>query len=96
MESGEDRIMVTSMAINVLCYAWSENQKLVDSTPEEVRAVVRDAAKWLVKYTLSGEYKLYNTFFSGSVKGMSVSVNTGVMLSILEYPNSGSRSQVNC
>jgi hypothetical protein len=69
VHSGEDRIMVTSMAINMLCYTWSENQQLVTSTPEEVKSIIRSASEWLIKYATSGTYKLFNVFFSGSVKG---------------------------
>ena len=65
--------MVTSMAINILCYTWSVEGKLMDTTPRDVLVSIRGAAEWLVRYALSRQYKPYNVFFSGSVKALSVS-----------------------
>ena len=65
--------MITSMAINILCYTWSVEGKLIDTTPQDVLVSIQGAAEWLVRYALSGQYKPYNVFFSGSVKGISVS-----------------------
>lgn len=65
--------MVTSMAINTLCYTWSVDGRLMDTTPQDVRDTICSAAEWLMEYALCGKYRPYNVFFSGSVKGMSVS-----------------------
>ena len=65
--------MITSMAVNILCYTWSVGGHLIDTTPQDVRDTIHGAAEWLLEYTLSGRYRPYNVFFSGSVKGLSVS-----------------------
>lgn len=72
--------MITSMAINILCYMWSVEGKLIDTTPRDVLVTIRGAAEWLVRYALSGQYKPYNVFFSGSVKGISVSCHIHTLI----------------
>ena len=44
-------------------------------TPENVKAVINGTINWLTEYTLSGTFKPWNAFFSGSVKGFSVSMD---------------------
>lgn len=42
-------------------------------TPDTVKSAVKQMVAFLDKYILSSEFKTYNTFFSGSGKGMDVS-----------------------
>ena len=42
-------------------------------TPGEVKQLVAKGVQWLNKNTLSGKYKAWNTFFSGSGKEHGVS-----------------------
>lgn len=46
----------------------------VPDTPLKVFETVRQGANWLDKYSASGRYKPWNSFFSGSVKGGIVSI----------------------
>ncbi len=73
MKHGEDRIGSTAMAVNALLYTWTEKGHLLPTTPSAVKVLVSRASKWLVENTLTGEYKPYNVFFSGSVKSVDVS-----------------------
>ncbi|ESO84294.1 hypothetical protein LOTGIDRAFT_236277 [Lottia gigantea] len=72
---GEDRIFTTSMGVNALIATWSifdgKTSKLYwkSDTPTDVKSSVTKFIDWLKKYTLSGDFKPYNTFFSGSAKG---------------------------
>ena len=70
---GEDRIYSTAMAVNALLYTWTERGRLVADTPAMVTDTVTRACKWLLENSLSGKYKPYNAFFSGSVKALEVS-----------------------
>ena len=65
--------MATSMAVNTLCYTWSEGGQLISSIPKEVSEIIQGASEWLKRNVLEGSYKAYNVFFSGSVKAQSVS-----------------------
>ena len=75
-KNAEDRISSTAVAVNALFYTWTENQKLIPTTPPQVIRVIRNASQWLLKHTLSGQYKPYNVIFSGSVKTIDVSNKT--------------------
>ncbi|XP_041377659.1 uncharacterized protein LOC121390025 [Gigantopelta aegis] len=71
----EDRIFTTAMAVNCLIRTWTVfddmTRKLVwmKETPSKVIETASKATKWLTVFTLSGDYKPWNTFFSGSSKG---------------------------
>lgn len=69
------------MAVNVLLYTWMEGDTLLAETPAAVKETVGNASQWLLLNTLSGKYKPWNAVFSGSVKGVNVSLK----LSIDEY-----------
>ncbi|XP_041377993.1 uncharacterized protein LOC121390277 [Gigantopelta aegis] len=70
----EDRIFTTAMAVNCLIRTWTVfndmTGKLVwmKETPSKVIESASKATKWLTAFTLSGDYKPWNTFFSGSGK----------------------------
>ncbi|KAI8511578.1 hypothetical protein Bbelb_106780 [Branchiostoma belcheri] len=74
---GEDRIFSTAQAVNTLLATWtvfnrtSKRLSWINETPSDVKTLVSQAVSWLEKNTLSGRYKPYNAFFSGSTKGMS-------------------------
>ncbi|KAJ8320068.1 hypothetical protein KUTeg_001655 [Tegillarca granosa] len=74
-ERGEDRIFTTAMAVNTLLTTWTVRddgrKRLIweHDTPLKVFETVRQGANWLDKYSASGRYKPWNSFFSGSVKG---------------------------
>ncbi|XP_019646956.1 PREDICTED: uncharacterized protein LOC109487404 [Branchiostoma belcheri] len=74
---GEDRIFSTAQVVNTLLATWTTfnrtSKKLVwiEETPADVKTLVSEAVSWLEKNTLSGRYKPYNAFFSGSTKGLS-------------------------
>ncbi|XP_078676657.1 uncharacterized protein LOC144913686 [Branchiostoma floridae x Branchiostoma belcheri] len=74
---GEDRIFSTAQVVNTLLATWTTfnrtSKKLVwiEETPADVKTLVSQAVSWLEKNTLSGRYKPYNAFFSGSTKGLS-------------------------
>ncbi|CAH1265998.1 Hypp3286 [Branchiostoma lanceolatum] len=74
---GEDRIFSTAQAVNTLLATWTTfnttSKKLVwiNETRADVKTLVSEAVSWLEKYTLSGRFKTYNAFFSGSTKGLS-------------------------
>ncbi|RUS78409.1 hypothetical protein EGW08_013823, partial [Elysia chlorotica] len=85
IERHEDRIFTTAMGANALLYTWTiyddhtgkmlalRNQRLplflFSDTPAEVQSLITGTINWLSEYTLSGQYKPWNAFFSGSVKG---------------------------
>ncbi|GFN84641.1 hypothetical protein PoB_001114700 [Plakobranchus ocellatus] len=77
LKRGEDRIFTTAMAVNALVYTWTEfNQTTKKSSwkadiPEPVRWVVEGSVQWLYKNAVSGRYKPWNAFFSGSMKGFT-------------------------
>ena len=72
---GEDRLFTTAMSINALVSTWTVfddvTKKLVweTETPEKVKLTVGKAAEFLNKYILGRNYRPWNAFFSGSVKG---------------------------
>ncbi|KAK3583466.1 hypothetical protein CHS0354_025598 [Potamilus streckersoni] len=72
----EDRIFSTAMAVNSLIYTWTifdgKDRHLVwdIDTPDRVKTMTARAVDWLNIHTLLGEYKPWNTFFSGSGKGI--------------------------
>eukprot|EP00058_Branchiostoma_floridae_P009045 XP_002594533.1 hypothetical protein BRAFLDRAFT_87756 [Branchiostoma floridae] len=55
------------------CHRFAENctTNVVRQTHADVKTLVSQAVSWLEKNTLSGRYKTYNAFFSGSTKGLS-------------------------
>ncbi|XP_071109277.1 uncharacterized protein [Haliotis cracherodii] len=73
--NGEDRIFTTAMATNALIQTWAvfdETQgKLfwIKETPTSVRETVGKSVQWLINNVLTGQYKPWNAFFSGSSKG---------------------------
>ncbi|XP_067659668.1 uncharacterized protein [Haliotis asinina] len=73
--NGEDRIFTTTMATNALIHTWAvfdETQRKLfwsKETPTSVRATVEKSVSWLVHNVLTGQYKPWNAFFSGSGKG---------------------------
>ncbi|XP_061197949.1 uncharacterized protein LOC133206058 [Saccostrea echinata] len=74
IERGEDRIFTTSMAINALLTTWtsydSARKRLIweKGVPAKVIDVVKRAVQWICRNALSGKYRPWNAFFSGSVK----------------------------
>ncbi|XP_056012965.1 uncharacterized protein LOC125647004 isoform X2 [Ostrea edulis] len=70
----EDRIFTTSMAVNALLTTWTSYESarkcLIWSkgVPAKVVDLVRKAVKWICKNALTGKYRPWNAFFSGSVK----------------------------
>lgn len=76
---GEDRLFTTAMAANALITTWSIYEDSVGAlkwdpeTPEAVKSTVTKLVTWLNKYILSGAYKPWNAFFSGSAKGTATS-----------------------
>ncbi|XP_019646980.1 PREDICTED: uncharacterized protein LOC109487423 [Branchiostoma belcheri] len=89
---GEDRIFSTAQAVNTLLATWtvfnrtSQRLSWINETPADVKTLVSQAVSWLEKNTLSGRYKPYNAFFSGSTKGMS-SVPLWFPANFLQYVN---------
>lgn len=73
MDHAKDRIFSTATAVNVLLYTWMKGDTLLTDTPGAVKETVDKASQWLIENTLSGEYKLWNSVFSGSVKNFAVS-----------------------
>ncbi|XP_060062486.1 uncharacterized protein LOC132543048 [Ylistrum balloti] len=72
----EDRIFTTAMAVNTLLDVWTVyNQStfqlewLPGVTPN-LNDTVRRGVAWLTDFSLSATYKPWNTFFSGSGKGL--------------------------
>ena len=43
--------------------------------PSDVKELLAKGVKWLTINTLSGKYKAWNAFFSGSGKGLGVSLS---------------------
>ncbi|XP_033764341.1 LOW QUALITY PROTEIN: uncharacterized protein LOC117345375 [Pecten maximus] len=76
---GEDRLFTTAMAANALITIWTSFEEksgtLIwnQTTPKQVKDVVTRAVKFLDTYILSGDYKPWNAFFSGSFKGSGTS-----------------------
>ncbi|XP_064611745.1 uncharacterized protein LOC135475740 [Liolophura sinensis] len=72
---GEDRIFTTTMAVNTLVNTWSvfdpikKHIRWAQDAPANVLATVSKATAWLMENVLSGNYKPWNAFFSGSGKG---------------------------
>jgi len=56
------------MAANTLLYTWRDGTELNEYTPLLVSTTVQQLCGWLEKHVLSGDYKPYNGFFSGSMK----------------------------
>ncbi|XP_078678548.1 uncharacterized protein LOC144914514 [Branchiostoma floridae x Branchiostoma belcheri] len=89
---GEDRIFSTAQAVNTLLATWtvfngtSKRLSWINETPADVKTLVSEGVSWLEKNTLSGRYKPYNAFFSGSTKGMS-SVPLWFPANFLQYVN---------
>ena len=79
VNNAEDRIFSTAMAVNTLLYTWRDGTDLSAETPLTVSTTIQQLCGWLEKNTLSGEYKPYNAFFSGSVK------NTYLVSMIIGY-----------
>ncbi|KAL5014190.1 hypothetical protein ScPMuIL_008460 [Solemya velum] len=73
---GEDRIFTTAMAVNTLISTWtgfntSSNTLYWETgSPTNVKDLVSAAASWLNEMVLSGKFKPWNAFFSGSGKGL--------------------------
>ncbi|KAK6175567.1 hypothetical protein SNE40_014002 [Patella caerulea] len=73
---GDDRIFTTAMAVNTLISTWSifddKSSKLFwkKDVTLNVKDVISKCVNWLVKYTLSDDFKPWNCFFSGSGKGI--------------------------
>ncbi|GFR98165.1 hypothetical protein ElyMa_002763500 [Elysia marginata] len=71
----EDRMFSTAMAANALLYTWTifdPNTGKAHYRPEiplKVQFLITGTINWLSEYTLSGKYKPWNAFFSGSMKG---------------------------
>lgn len=70
----EDRIFTTSVSMAALINTWTlwnGNQLIWEpDTPTDVQQLVEKAVHWLNINTFSGKYKPWNTFFSGSGKGL--------------------------
>lgn len=74
IQRAEDRIFSTAMTANALINTWTfwHNGSLLweDYTPGTVKDAVQRLVTWLEKNSLSGAFKPWNTFFSGSSKGV--------------------------
>lgn len=70
----EDRIFSTAVSINALINTWTlwQNNTLIweKGTPDSVLGTVEGLVKWLKANVLSDQFKPWNTFFSGSGKGV--------------------------
>ncbi|KAK3105161.1 hypothetical protein FSP39_018512 [Pinctada imbricata] len=72
----EDRIFTTSMALNTLLNVYTtydvttRKNIWIKDTPAIVRQVVKGTVHWLSTNVVSGTYKPWNAFFSGSGKGL--------------------------
>lgn len=70
-------MFTTAMAANALLYSWTiydpstEKCHFRNETPPKVQTLISGIINWLTEYTLSGKYKPWNAFFSGSMKGPS-------------------------
>jgi hypothetical protein len=76
LNSAEDRLFSTAMAMNALLDTWTQNggscqRKWLANTPSDVQNVVNMAASWLNTFILGNKYLPENAFFSGSMKDMS-------------------------
>ncbi|GAB1602210.1 Hypothetical predicted protein [Argonauta hians] len=73
----EDRLFTTAMAVNALQGIWSVYDGAagmnvwINETPPRVIETITSAVKFLHENIFGGEYKPWNAFFSGSVKGMT-------------------------
>jgi len=73
----DDRLFSTSMGLNALIDAWTQYNPAdktslywVKGVPKSVKNAVQKSSLFLSKYILSDQYQKFNSFFSGSVKGM--------------------------
>lgn len=77
IERGEDRIFTTSMAVNALMTTWTiydpakRQLTWVKDVPAKVVDVVKRGVSWLYRNVLSGRFRPWNAFFSGSVKSFN-------------------------
>jgi len=60
------------MAVNALLYIWTLGSEFIMGASDEVVGTITNASQWLVKHSLSGQYKDFNAVFSGSVKTVEV------------------------
>src|SRR5690554_4175927 len=72
----EDRLFSTSMAVNALMDTWTVSDdtcklKFIPTVPTQVKQTIENAVKFLRENILSGELLKENSFFSGSMKGLS-------------------------
>ncbi|KAK3776415.1 hypothetical protein RRG08_023768 [Elysia crispata] len=73
----EDRMFTTAMGANALLYTWTIFDPSTgkchyrEETPQKVKTLINGIINWLSEYTLSGHFKPWNAFFSGSMKGNS-------------------------
>lgn len=73
----EDALFSTAQAINILIATWTyqrpDTNSLVwkDNTPNEVKQLVQSSVNWLRANVLGKNFKTFNAFFSGSVKGFN-------------------------
>uniref|UniRef100_A0A0B7BBD3 Uncharacterized protein n=1 Tax=Arion vulgaris TaxID=1028688 RepID=A0A0B7BBD3_9EUPU len=72
---GDDRIFSTAMAANALMYTWltfdsfSKKSHWKTGTPENVKDIVDGCVLWLIKHTLDGKFKPWNSFLVSQIKG---------------------------
>lgn len=77
IERGEDRIFTTSMALNALMTTWTiydparKRLTWIKDVPGKVVDVVEKGVTWLYRNVLSGRFRHWNAFFSGSVKSFN-------------------------
>ncbi|KAL4240066.1 hypothetical protein ACF0H5_000860 [Mactra antiquata] len=70
----EDRIFTTAVSVNALINVWTvwndESLLWQSDTPDHIKETISEMVKWINENVLSERYKPWNTFFSGSGKGL--------------------------
>ncbi|HUT16499.1 MAG TPA: hypothetical protein VMY98_09680 [Anaerolineae bacterium] len=76
LETGEDRVYGTALAINALLDIWTressvpgEKLRWIEGTPSDVKDTVSTGVRWLYNAITVAKLPMYNACFSGSVKG---------------------------
>ena len=63
----------------IICKFHNKNTIYVAGTPEDVKDTVTKATNFVNKHILGVQYQPWNAFFSGSVKGQTVSHTSRIM-----------------
>lgn len=74
LNRAEDRIFTTAIAMAALINTWTQwnGTQLIweRETRSDVKQLISKGVQWLNTNTFSGKYKAWNSFFSGSGKGL--------------------------